>query len=240
MYIITHHDADGILSAATLMRAIPQKFWIYFSSPNRLFSTICTTLLNTEGRDTLYICDISGSQKSIGVAAVYDKVFWLDHHVWEDCKTPNNITLVLDVESKSATRVVGNYTGIFDFVEVADEIDTNNVVTDTAERFRTVTFAIKMIYPRHEVYRALYDLTATIAEKGLGAIYRPIFDELIARYNVVIEAAINKAIMTKKDYKLGTVTVSIITMPDSIPIAPLFNRIENSGIDVLVFVTKQD
>ncbi|MCX8173124.1 MAG: hypothetical protein N3F63_00725 [Thermoplasmata archaeon] len=239
MYIITHHDADGILSAATLMKAIPQKFWVYFSSPNRLTNTICSTILNTDGRDSLYICDISGNRKSVGCAAVYDRVVWLDHHVWEDFCVPENINLVVDPKSKSATRVTGIHTGILDFAEIADEIDTNNVVTETAERFRTITFAIKILYPRQEVYRALYDLTATIAEKGLGVIYRPIFDEMVARYNVVIEAAISKALSTKQDFTVGDTKVSIISMPDSIPIAPLFNRIENAGIDVLVFMNQR-
>lgn len=239
MYMITHHDADGILSAATLMRAIPQKFWVYFSSPNRLLSTISNTLLNTEGRGTLYICDISGSQKSVDCAAVYEKVFWFDHHVWEDFKIPEKITLVLDPESKSATGVVGRYTGILDYAEIADEIDTNNVVTDTAERLRTVTFAIKMLCPKHEMYRTLYELAVGIAEKGIGVVYKPVFDELVAKYNVVVESAINKALSTKREYTIGDRKVSLVSMSDSIPIAPLFNRIENAGIDVLVFISEK-
>lgn len=239
MYIITHHDADGILCAATIMKAIPQKFWVYFSSPNNLLNTLCTTILNTEGRGTLYICDICGTQKSVGCAAVYESVFWLDHHVWEDYRVPENITLVVDPACKSATRVVGNYTGVLDFVEIADEIDKNNVVTETAQRFRDITFAIKMLYPRYEVYRTLYDLTAAIAEKGLGVIYKPSFDDLIAKYNIVIETAINRALSTMKVFTIGDKKVSIIFLSSPIPIAPLFNRIKNTGIDILVFVDQK-
>ncbi|MEM4160801.1 MAG: hypothetical protein QW531_02335 [Thermoplasmata archaeon] len=239
MYIVTHHDADGILCAATLMKAIPKKFWVYFSSPNRLFSTLCSIALNSEGKDTVYICDISGTKKTLGCAALFDMVFWLDHHIWEDLRAPENVTLVVDAESKSAARVVGNYTGFGEFGDIADEIDTNNVVTEVAERFRAITFGIKMLYPRNEVYRALYDLTAGIAEKGIGVIYRPIFDELLAKYTVVMEASIGKVLQSKKDFIFGNRKVSIISMPESLPIAPLFNRIENSGIDVLVFVLQQ-
>ncbi|MGC8913551.1 MAG: DHHA1 domain-containing protein [Thermoplasmata archaeon] len=235
-YIITHHDADGILSAATLIKAMQIRFWVYFSSPNKLLTTICTTLLNSGGNDSLYICDISGNRKSICCAAAYNEVVWLDHHVWENLSIPENIKLVVDKDSKSATRVVGNYTGVMDFVEIADEIDTNNLETETAERLRSLTFAIKMLSPKEEIYRALYEFTMALVTKGIGVVYSPGFDELLHKYNLILEAGVKNAILTKKDFMFGDRKVAVIFLGNELPVAPVFNKLKDEGIDIVIFI----
>jgi hypothetical protein len=238
-YIITHHDADGVLCAATLMKAYRKKFWVYFTSPNRLLSAICNAVLDSNGNDELYICDICGNRKSIHCAGAFDRVVWLDHHVWEKLQVPESIELVVDENAASATGVVGKYTGVNDFVQIADEIDTNAVVTETADRMRSITFAIKMLSQKPDVYRNLYGLAEGLANKGPGFVYSPAFDEMIAKYNILLTAGVNDALATKKVFDLGNLRVATLKIGENIPVAPVFNQIAPDALDIIVFVAER-
>jgi oligoribonuclease NrnB/cAMP/cGMP phosphodiesterase (DHH superfamily) len=159
--VVTHADSDGVLCLATFMKAMGE-CRAYFSSP----STLLHALRKIRAKN-LYIFDISGTQKSVFEASKSEKVLWIDHHVWGEIVKPKNIEFYLD-STKSACRLVSRYFGHTGFEDIADEIDTNSVISEEADKLRKIVAYYKG--RKRALGLRLFQLSKALAERGLDAI----------------------------------------------------------------------
>ena len=140
--IITHGDADGIISA----RLIQKLFGIsdiFFSGPNSISKTI-DSMANKKQR--LIILDIAPTQEVLDKAKAFKEVLWVDHHAkLEIREVPKNVRLVIR-QSQSTAEAISQefqFTGNEKIIKIANEIDTNNVKSQDAERLRDYINYIK-------------------------------------------------------------------------------------------------
>jgi oligoribonuclease NrnB/cAMP/cGMP phosphodiesterase (DHH superfamily) len=134
----------------------------YFSSP----SILAYTLTKIKAKN-LYIFDISGTNRSVAEASKSERVVWIDHHIWGAVRRPDNIEFYLG-STKSACRLVSKYFGITGFENIADEIDTNNVVSPEADKLRKIVAYYKG--KKQSLSFKLFQLSKALAEKGITAI----------------------------------------------------------------------
>jgi len=190
--IITHNDSDGVLSAATALRACGSEVsMVKFSTHNRLFRDILRTLLRRSTSDELFVFDISGNADSIKAASLYSHVTWIDHHVWSPEIQPENVEFLIDSTEKSATSIVARHFSVFDFTSLADEIDVNDVKSEEGEKLRMLIAAIRHRFHGRMMEERLYNLSRDIAESGIEVIeredYRALREEFEAHVRRMLE-----------------------------------------------------
>jgi len=144
--IIAHKDCDGLLCSALLFKYIKNSK-ILFSNAYRLRKVLCSLLfkLNEASENIkLYILDIAPIQKTLWLSAIFNKAFWIDHHYIERLEKPSNVK-IFNRKKESCFSV------LLDFLErkfklneeikeverIANEIDTNNVKSQEAKKFRS-------------------------------------------------------------------------------------------------------
>jgi len=169
--ILTHADTDGIISAVIFLKASnAQKFKILFTSTPKVKANLCRLIAQSEKLENLNVFDISPTNLTLKLASVFKDVLWLDHHkTYEDLEVPPNVKLVIDDKQPSAAQVVANYFGIEDdeLLEIANEVDTNQIKSEDARFIRDYIGAIKWKYRGKYVQNKLRNIVLTLLKKGI-------------------------------------------------------------------------
>lgn len=241
--IITHGDSDGIISAAISIiekGATPEYF--FTSSPGGLHRTLAYTVMkNTPS--PLYILDLSPTERYIYLAAYHDNVIWIDHHnSEEDLPNINHVEVVIQREAKSAARVVARHLGLCDradinsIVEVADQIDTNNVSTEEGEMLRACVGYIKSRFSRDERDKKMLQLAENIAKLGTKVVYLDEYQRYAETFiNEVTEAleSIKKEVKTRE---INGFKVAFISTERNVPVFAICNMLkeEQGEYDIII------
>jgi len=240
--VITHMDADGVLSLATFLRynrsivkeEDTQKNHytirpsIYFTSPVNLLNTILISILNNRNvnnLDMLYIFDLSGTRESIISASIYKKAVWIDHHYWEIVNKPENIEFYIDHTSNSACRLVSKYFSVYDFDDLADEIDTNNIKTDYGERIRTIISYLRDENRGKSLSEKLYKFAEDLAYTGIDIIYDTYYESMIDLYKKRLMEIDEIIASSLNIYRVADLKVAVVTSDRSLPVYHIYNKL---------------
>ena len=144
--IIAHKDCDGILCSALLFRHVKNSK-ILFSNAYKLKRVLCSLIFKLQDaceKINLYVLDISPNQKTLFLSAMFNKAFWIDHHYIERLEKPRNVK-IFNQKKESCFSVLINFlkekisvnNRIEEIEKIANEIDTNNVKSEEAKKFRS-------------------------------------------------------------------------------------------------------
>ncbi|MCD6371908.1 MAG: hypothetical protein J7L39_04320 [Candidatus Aenigmarchaeota archaeon] len=169
--IITHADSDGIISAAIFLKATKlRKFKVLFTSTPKVKDTICRSIIGNNELRKINIFDISPTELLLTLSSVYQKVLWIDHHKMHEIPfIPKNVELVVNDSKPSAAQVVADYFKIKnELVDIANEIDTNQVKSDEARFLRDYIGAIKWKFRGKFVQSKLKNALIVLVREGIG------------------------------------------------------------------------
>ncbi len=241
--IIAHGDADGVISTSLILRVLgEQKVYIYFTSPAKLRDTICSSISGKSVLDIAYIVDLSGNRQSVYASAIYDKAVWIDHHIWKiDFEVPKNVEIFFDSDSESASKVVAKYFGIESrLVEIANEIDKNNVQSEDAEFFRNLIGSIKKEFSGVQLAFNLRKLAKELALEGLdGVKNKEEYKELVEKYRTWLKE-LDERIKDVKIFDVNGKKVAILKTITDLPIYYLTNKLkehEEAPFDYICVMT---
>ncbi|MEM5803809.1 MAG: DHHA1 domain-containing protein [Candidatus Aenigmatarchaeota archaeon] len=168
--VITHNDADGIISAtAVFLKYHDKRFSVYFATPNSLKLALCKVIARHSLKDELFVFDLSPNKETAKIASLFDKVTWIDHHLWNDVDM-QNINAINKTEYPSAARLCAEYFGLNGEVfDLADQIDKNDIKTEKAEYLRDLIDGIKFFYGKKSNLKLKF-LASKLA-KGIDQIF---------------------------------------------------------------------
>jgi len=237
--IISHADADGIISASLLMKLKP-RVSLFFSSSTFLHKTICK-LLDFDV-ENLYILDISANKKTILLSSIFKKAIWIDHHQWEELEIPKNVEVFVE-EVESAAKVVAKVLKIENqLVDIANEIDTNNVKTDSAKFFRDLVSAIKWKYGKLQSLK-FRQIAKILAFKGLEELEKSVENAKLIEEHLNWLSSVTPEILEKvKEVDINGKKVVIFETTKSLPVYFIYEKIkEVKSFDILcVFYRRVD
>jgi len=237
--IISHADADGIISASLLLRLKPRTP-LYFSSSTYLHKTICK-LLDFD-IENLYILDISANRKTILLSSIFNKAVWIDHHQWDILEIPKNVENFVE-EAESTAKVVAKILKIEDpLVEIANEIDTNNIKNDSAKFLRDLISAIKWKYGKAQSLK-FRQITKILAFKGLDELEKDVENaKLIEEHTNWLQSIIQEILEKTKKFEVNGKKILIFETTKSLPVYFIYENLKkNKSFDILcVFYRKID
>jgi nanoRNase/pAp phosphatase (c-di-AMP/oligoRNAs hydrolase) len=237
--IISHADADGIISASFLLKLKPRSS-LYFSSPTFLHKTICK-LLDFD-IENLYILDISPNRKTILLSSIFKKTIWIDHHQWENLEIPNNVEVFVE-EAESAAKVVAKVLKIEDpLVDIANEIDTNNIKNDSAKFFRDLISAIKWKYGKTQSLK-FRQIAKILAFRGLDELEKNVENaKLIEEHSNWLQSIVPEILEKAKEFEVNGKKIVIFETTKSLPVYFVYDTFKKSkSFDILcVFYRKVD
>jgi nanoRNase/pAp phosphatase (c-di-AMP/oligoRNAs hydrolase) len=237
--IISHADADGIISASLIVRLKP-KASLYFSSSSFLHKTICK-LLDFD-LETLYILDISANKKTVLLSSIFKKSIWIDHHQWEDVEIPKNVEVFVE-EAESAAKVVAKVLKVESpLIEIANEIDTNNIKSDEARFFRDLVSAIKWKYGKVQSLK-FRQIAKLLAFKGLDELEKDVENAKIIEEHANWLGSLAPEILEKsKEFVVDGKKILVFETTKSLPVYFIYEKLkESKNFDVLcVFYRRVD
>jgi len=226
--VITHTDSDGVLCLATFMKALGagQPCKALFSSPARLFSTIAAAISdNDEENELLYVFDLAGTRETLIATLVFDKAVWVDHHTWEPADMAHErLEVKNDPESPSAAQLVSKYFGIESGLEsVAEEIDSNKIVSQEAQRLRDLVDALKGKDDWETVSKSLQELAVNLAANGPAEVMKETYNPLLEEYGSWAGKVEERARQLLQVHKVKDYKVAVIDSNENLPVY-LVNR----------------
>jgi oligoribonuclease NrnB/cAMP/cGMP phosphodiesterase (DHH superfamily) len=236
--LIAHWDADGVISAAILIKHIGGDGWkLRFASAVSVKDAILRSAMGRLSLEEIYIMDITPSRYAVRAASVYDRAVWIDHHEGGEIdERRENVEIVLDPESPSCARVVARYLGVEDaLVRIADQIDVNDVREDMASRLRDVIGYVRWKFHGKDLERALTEATFTLATEGISALLER-YTEGVMEYLKWLAAAVSKAIDRARTFHVRGLEVTVVETEDRLPVYAVFNKLKSAGClpDILV------
>ena len=232
---MTHMDSDGVISLSLFLKKIGgAKIRVYFTSPVQLRDTICRSVFHQNNLGELYIFDLAGENKAIYAASIYDRVLWIDHHDWDPEDLPGHVEIVIDKKAKSAARVVARY---FDLksplVDLADQIDTNSVEDEDADRIRTIIGAMRYRFSGAELNRKLYKFARELMKEDLTVLNS--YRELVNEYQKWVEKIMDNARKSTKIFHVAGLKVAIYETMETVPVYLVSNEIDDD-VDIIVIL----
>ena len=233
--VMTHMDSDGLISLALFLKNIKgMKVRTYFTSPVQLRDMICKSIQHKKSLGELYIFDLAGENKAVYAAAIYDRVLWIDHHEWNPDGKFEHVEIVVDSRAKSAASVVANYFNISSpLVDLADQIDTNDVKDEGAEKIRLTIGAIRYKYSGMELTRNLRELAYDLSTEELSRLDK--YEEIVKEYSTWVDELKRTARDRTKIYHVGNLKVGVYETTESIPVYLVGNEL-NDDIDIIVIL----
>lgn len=235
--IVTHSDADGIISAALLYKLYPNNS-LFFSSNQYLLRTLCN--LVSKDYKNIKILDIAPNKKSLIIASIFDEVIWIDHHKIDNFEIPSNIKLINE-ECESAAKLVAKTFKIENrIVEIANEIDTNNVKSSEAEFFRSLISAIKWKFKEYQTIK-FKQIVKILAFKDFSDLEKiELFSLITEEYKKWLEENINKALSTLRIFEIKNRKIFIVESFHGIPVYEIYNRLlESENFDLLAVIYRK-
>ena len=230
--IITHSDSDGIISASLILKYLNPEYnhYIYFASPNSLRDVICYSVLKKKLSE-VYILDLSANRESLIASSIYPRAIWIDHHVWNldlGGKIPENVTIVIDENAESTAKVISKYLGIdCNLVEIANQIDRNNVESQEAEFFRNLIGGIRAFY-KDVMAEKLRKLVFDLATKD----FREIMEneenkKIVEDYQNLLKGLDNEIEKNLKIFEINNKRIAIYQSINDFPVYYLTNKLKN-------------
>jgi oligoribonuclease NrnB/cAMP/cGMP phosphodiesterase (DHH superfamily) len=230
--VVTHTDGDGVLCLATFMKAASQNCEVHFSSPSILPRT-----LQRIRAEMLYIFDISGTKESVLEASKSERVLWIDHHSWDDVIRPENIEFHIDNSAKSACSLVSKYFCISAFERIADEIDTNSVISEEADKIRKIVAYYRG--SRLGMEAAFLNFSRALASRGLAAIED--YKKEIATYEQKLRVFEDLVMKRVKIRKIDGLKVAVLRTREGIPVYVACNKLrehKEAPFDIILVASK--
>ncbi|MEM1782451.1 MAG: DHHA1 domain-containing protein [Nanopusillaceae archaeon] len=216
MILITHWDADGIFCLYLFYKKFGDTFKVYFSGPRTINKTLAKLIFEGKNDEDLYITDIALNQEGIFLSSCFKKAFWIDHHHSNDFEKTSRINLYI-LNEKSAARVVSKFLNLEDsLVEIADNIDSNNIEKEIERDFRDLISAIRFYNPK--TYPIFFISIAK--ELYLGEKIEKIIEkraEILKRFRNFLKEKEDKIILSSKIYNFNNAKVLIVDLDDNIP-----------------------
>ncbi len=227
MVVISHGDADGVCCVAILYTSLnTSRLPVFFTSPVSLKDTLCKTMIKRELNE-LFIFDLSGSRETVRIASAWKKVTWIDHHSWEVKESFENVAKIIK-PYPSATQVAAEYFKVdSEIVKIANEIDTNNVNSDSAEFLRDLISAVKWKYAQSPLLGVkLRGISISLAFKGISALE---IDEnnvkLIEEYKKWLEINSEKLIEKLKVEEVNGMKIAVFESTKFLPVYFITNKL---------------
>ncbi len=233
--VMTHTDSDGIISLALFLKKMQSiRVRTYFTTPVQLRDMICQSVRGKRSMGELYIFDLAGENKAIYAAAIYDKVIWIDHHQWEPQHVPEHVKVVIDKNAKSAAHVVADFFELSSpLVELADQIDTNAVKDELAEKIRETVGALRYAYYGRELNEKFKKLAYELATEELGVLDN--YSDLRKDYGVWIEKLKEEAKQKIKYYTVENIKVAVFEATEHIPVYLISNELPDD-VDIFTVI----
>lgn len=141
--VISHGDADGIICVALFLKE-NKNCRIHFTSSARLRDTLCYSIVGKRELKQLYIFDIAANEKNLKLASLFENVLWIDHHIWDVENNFYNVKVFVDSKALSCAQLVSKYFGVeSELVDIANQIDRNEIKSEEAKFFRDFIAAIR-------------------------------------------------------------------------------------------------
>ncbi|MVT13183.1 MAG: hypothetical protein GPW16_02725 [Euryarchaeota archaeon] len=233
---ITHTDSDGVITAYLINKYVERSKRIMFSNPSRIKDTILRSLIEEWEIKRLYVLDISGNERALRVASVYDYVVWIDHHEWIPENKYKNIEITIENEP-SAARVVSKKYGIEDpIVDFADHLDQNSPQNDLEVDFRDLISSIRNSYQRerdHILEKIVFDMM----DNDLKTII-DLNKKNIENFRIEMERLKSRIRENIKNIKVNDKNVYIVETDKNIPVYKI-QEIVPKDWDLIVVIYKR-
>ncbi len=242
MLIISHGDVDGVCSVALFYKSRKSsRIPVIFTSPAALKDAMCRSMIKRK-LDELYIFDLSGSRETVRIASAWKKVIWLDHHSWKPEDSFDNVEIVIK-PYESAAKVVAEYFGIEDeIVKIANEIDTNSIVSSEAEYLRNLLGAVKWKFnSSRELNSKLREIAKEIAFHGIYEIQtKENYGKMIQEFNEFIEKALSDVFQKVKIAHVKNKKIAIYESTKFLPVYAITEKLykhEEAPFDVIAVIS---
>ena len=225
--VITHGDADGIVCLALFLKKFGSlRCKIQFSSSFKLKNSICNAVMKSERLKELYIFDIAASKLTLTLASAFEKVVWIDHHLWPELELPPNIEALVDEKSPSAAQLVGKYFGIeSELIQLANEIDRNNARSERAIFLRDLVAAMRWKHGGKLSMR-LRALARDLAFSGIERFERDRrIAELLNKYREWVKKIEEGVLQKTKIFELNGRKIAVFETLSHIPIYIVNNKL---------------
>jgi oligoribonuclease NrnB/cAMP/cGMP phosphodiesterase (DHH superfamily) len=237
--IIAHKDCDGILCSALLFK-YTKNSKVLFSNAYKLKRVLCSLLFKLNEaceKIDLYVLDIAPNQKTLWLSAIFNKAYWIDHHYIEKLEKPRNVKIFhqrkescFSVLLKFLERKIKISDKAKEIERITNEIDTNNVKSEEARKFRSFIGwymwkykgAILNLELQNIVKKIAQDLTITkiIDEKKVGE-----YEEYLNRGWENIKEKIELKRINNKN-------LAFICLEENFPVYFLSNKLKDK-VDIL-------
>ena len=231
--VMTHMDSDGLISLALFLKKIGgYRIRAYFTSPVQLRDAICHSVMKRKTLGELYVFDLAGENKAVFAAAIYDRVVWIDHHEWKPDVNLKHMEIIIDSGAKSAADVVSRYFNIKSpLVELANQIDTNNIKDKNAEKIRLIIGALRWKHSGIDLNRNLYKFSRELMDEDFSIFSS--YNSLVSEYIKWAENLKLKARKETKYFKVKTLKIAIFESLESVPVYLVSNEVLDD-VDILV------
>ncbi|MFP3317885.1 MAG: DHHA1 domain-containing protein [Thermoplasmata archaeon] len=233
---ITHTDSDGVITAYLINKYVERSKRIMFSNPSRIKDTILRSLIEEWEIKRLYVLDISGNERALRVASIYDSVVWIDHHEWIPENKYKNIEITIENEP-SAARVVSKKYGIEDpIVDFADHLDQNSPQNELEVDFRDLISSIRNSYQRekdHILEKIVFDMM----DNDLKTII-DLNKKNIENFRIEMERLKSRIRENIKNIKVNDKNVYIVETDKNIPVYKI-QEIVPKDWDLIVVIYKR-
>jgi oligoribonuclease NrnB/cAMP/cGMP phosphodiesterase (DHH superfamily) len=248
--LITHLDVDGVLCVAAINKMLndsqagisgdedSKKLRVFFTSPPKLFSTLAKSIpdLNKIDDDDfsigeLYISDLSLHRDTLLGSNIYDKVKWFDHHeVNPDEQYDSeldNVELIIDTSADSATSIICDHFKIEgDFGKIADEVDTNNLKSENAERIRNIIGGFRLKDSGSRLRKALFEFAQELA-KDINIISQETYNQFVEEYTKWIDQFKNYTNEHLQTSEINGRKIGILETENAAPVFSIYDNLKN-------------
>ncbi len=233
--VMTHMDADGVISLSLFLKKIGgARIRVYFTSPVQLRDTICHSIIKRRDLGELYIFDMAGEHRAIYAAAIYDSVLWIDHHQWNPEIELPHVKIVIDSSAKSAADVVARYFGLSSpLVELANQIDVNDVRDEVAEKIRLIIGALRWKFHGRELNLKLEKLSRELMTEDFQLLNQ--YNEIIEEYRGWLSSLEERVRKETKIFSVKGLKIAIFETIESVPVYVVSNILsERDRFDMII------
>ena len=156
----------------------------------------------------------------------------------------DHVKVIISSDCKSAARVVAEYFGICNrddiagVVNIADQIDTNNVTAEEGELLRACVGYIKGRFSRDERDAKMLQLAENIAKLGLRAVYLDEYRGYAETFINEITEALENIKDNVKTREINGFKVAFISPEMNIPVFAICNMLKSEYGEYDIIIVK--
>ena len=247
--IVSHNDADGIICVALTFIKFPEsKFYVYFATPSSLKQRLCKIIMQRDVNSDIFLYDLTPTNESLYLAGIFSDILWIDHHEWDKLNKPSNpnIKLINDPKAESNAKLVAKHFKIkSELVEIANQIDKNNVKTEDAEFLRDAINAVKHFYMKTPLLlnSRLKKISVQLALSGIDKLRKDLeLFSLIEKNKKREEKLKTELLKNVKTFEINNKKVAIYETMNPIPSYVVLNKLKehpDSPFDIIIVLFRQ-